>query len=204
MKNKKLFIGICNSQNIIPSEFFWSIIRLKSPIPVQFARAVHPWDVIRNNQLIHWFLESGCDYFVKMDIDQVYPEDYFIEMVPLIDKYKIIGPLIFDRWPAGGFLPLVNWAEGDVYDIKNNSGVIEVKYYHTNCFFDRSVLEALAPPHYEAYLSDDGLKRRNHVDIHFMSKFTMAGFKIYANLDVCVKHIAEIHVDRGVYERWNR
>ena len=84
MKNKKLFIGICNSQELLPSKFFWSIIALRQPIRSVFGRAVHPWDVIRNNELIDWFLDSDCDYFVKMDVDQVYPADYFEKMLPLV------------------------------------------------------------------------------------------------------------------------
>jgi len=138
-----------------------------------------------------------------MDIDQVYPSDYFLKMVPLIEKHKIIGPLIFDRWPSGDFLPLVNWAEGERFDLKGKSGIMEVPYYHTNCFFHREVLESIRPPYYEAHLSEDGLKRLNHVDITFMKKFITAGYKIYANLDVVVNHLAELQVDRTAYERWN-
>lgn len=203
MKIKKLFVGICNSQNVIYSDFFWSIMRLKVNSPVAFIRAIHPWDVIRNNQLIDQFLKSDFDYFVKMDVDQIYPDDYFIKMIPLVEEHKIIGPLIFDRWSAGNFLPLINWADKEPYDLRGKTGIIEVPYLHTNCFFHRKALEALAPPYYEANLSSDGLKRANHVDITFMKKFVMAGFKIYANLDVVVNHIAEVPVDRETYERWN-
>ena len=209
MRNKKLFVGICNSQSQVPSNFFWSIIAMKQPSKLTFARAVHPWDVIRNNELIDWFLKSDCDYFVKMDVDQVYPDNYFEKMLPLVEKYKVIGPLIFDRWPTGNFMPLVNFrgvASGvnKPFDVRGKSGIIEVPYYHTNCFFHRDALEAIPQPHYEAHATPDGLKRSNHVDAGFMEKFPKAGFKIYANLDVCVKHIAEVEVDREVHERWKR
>lgn len=203
MESKKLFVGICNSQNMVPSSFFWSILNLRMPVPTVFARGVDPWSIIRNNVLINTFLRSDCDYYVKMDIDQVYPDDYFEKMVPLVEKYKVIGPLIFDRWPSQNFLPLVNWAEGEVFDVTNNSGIIEVPYYHTNCFFHREALEAVVPPHYEFHISEDGLKRGRHTDIDFMSKIRMAGFKLYANLDVVVSHIAEVHVNKANYERWN-
>ena len=208
MRNKKLFVGICNSQEQVPSNFFWSIICMRQPLNIVFGRAVHPWDVIRNNELIDWFLRSDCDYFVKMDVDQVYPIDYFEKMVPLIEKYKVIGPLIFDRWSAGDFLPLVNWkgiqsGVDKPFDVRGKTGIMEVSYYHTNCFFHRDALEAIPQPHYEAYATQDGLKRSNHVDIGFMEKFPRAGFKIYANLDVVVNHIAEIQVSKEVHERCN-
>jgi len=201
---KKLFIGICNSQNMVPANFFWSIVQLRSPIPVQFARGAHSWSAIRNNYLIDLFLKSDCDYYVKMDIDQMYPADYFYKMVPLIEKYKIIGPLIFDRWPTGNFLPLVNWAEGEVFDVKSASGIMEVPYYHTNCFFHREALEAVEPPYYEFHMDPSGLKRSRHGDIDVMMKFVKAGYKIYANLDVVVSHLAEVPIDKEAYERWNR
>jgi hypothetical protein len=202
----KIFVGVCNSQNTVSADFFWSVIGqqdfVASPV---FARAIHPWDVIRNNQLISWFLNTDCEYFVKMDVDQKYPKDYFLRMVPLIEKYKIIGPLIFDRFSTGNFLPLVNWADTDQpFDLGSRHGIIEVPYLHTNCFFHRSALAALKPPYYEAYMSEDGLKRKNHVDITFMKKFVSAGFKIFVNLDVVVEHLAEVAVSREVHDTWNR
>ena len=202
---KSIFIGVCNSQGIMPSEFFWSIIAQTDFVaqPV-FARAVHPWDVIRNNQLIDWFLGSGCDYFVKMDIDQSYPKDYFQVMVPLIDQYKVIGPLLFDRPYVMNFTPLVNWLDSkEHYDIKGKTGIMEVPYLHTNCFYAREVLEAIPRPWYEVQMTDDGMKRANHIDATFMRKIPKAGFKIYLNFDVVVSHIAEIPISREIYERWN-
>jgi len=210
-ERKKIFIGVCNSQSRMPSDFFWSVIRQDDFVAQpMFARTVHPWDVIRNNQLLDGFLKSDCDYFVKMDIDQKYPPDYFKVMVPLIEKYKIIGPLIFDRWPAGNFMPLVNWFDLEQdsllphFELKGKSGIWNVPYLHTNCFFHREAVEAVPQPHYEARMRGDGLKRDNHVDITFMRKFVEAGYKIYVNLDVVVEHVAEMPVSREVYETWNR
>lgn len=201
---KRIFIGVCNSQATVPSEFFWSILGQADFVaqPV-FARAIHPWDVIRNNQLIAWFLDSGCEYFAKLDIDQKYPKDYFRRMVPLIEQYKVIGPVIFDR--VGDFAPLINWADGNGhFDLTGKSGIVEVPYLHSNCFFHRDALAALTPPYYEAYLSDDGMKRKNHVDITFMSKFPAAGFPVYVNLDVVVEHLAEVAVSKEFYDTWHR
>lgn len=205
---KKIFIGICNSQDYQPSDFFWSIIGQSDFVaqPV-FARGGHPSDIVRNNQLIAGFLESDCDYFAKTDIDQFYPPDYFKTMVPLIEKYKVMGPLLFDRWPGGDFMPLVNWAENGYkkhHDIKEKVGIVSVPYLHTNCFFHREVLEKIPKPWYEDRLSPDGLKRANNVDITFMKKIVKVGYKIYINFDVVVEHLALIRVNREVYERWNK
>ena len=202
---KKIFIGVCNSQSSQPSDFFWSMIGQVDFVaqPV-FARAIHPWDVIRNNQLIDWFLKSDCDYFAKTDVDQVYPNNYFKVMVPLIEEYKVIGPLIFDRPYSSNFTPLVNWlGDKEHYDIKGKTGIVEVPYLHTNCFFHREVWEKIPRPWYEVTMTPDGMGRANHIDADVMKKIPKAGYKIHLNYDVVVKHIAEVPIGREEYERWN-
>lgn len=206
---KKAFIGICNSQGYIPSGFFWSFNSIRHVCQVEAHRAGHPWDVVRNNQLIDKFLKSDCDYFVKMDVDQVYPQDYFEVMIPLLADHDIIGPMIFDRHESSGFMPLCfeedkdnQWAKrGQPFDAK--SGIMQLPYLHTNCFYNRYALEAIPPPWYQAFATSDGLERANHVDYTFMSKFTQAGFKIHINFDMVVQHIAEVPVSRQFHEVYN-
>jgi len=170
-------------------------------------RGTHPWDVVRNNQLINKFLESDADYFVKMDVDQTYPPDYFEVMVPLLEDYDVIGPMIYNRWIMSGFMPLCFREfdpKGKIEPFDNGTGIMELPYLHTNCFYNRRVLEAIPPPWYEAELDPTGLKRGNHVDRAFMGKITDAGFKVYINFDMVVRHIAEVPVSREVYDTWNR
>ena len=204
---KKIFIGVCNSQEQMASDFFWSMMgQVDFVAQPMFARARHPWDIIRNNQLIDWFLKTDCDYFTKTDVDQAYPMDYFKCMVPLIEEYKVIGPLLFDRPHTGDFMPLVNWMEGgqkNHYDITGKTGILEVPYLHTNCFFHREVLEKIPKPWYEAQATADGLSRAIHVDASFMKKIPKIGYKIYVNFDVVVEHIANVPISREIYERWN-
>lgn len=195
----KLFIGICNSLETVPSAFFWSFLNIIHPCPVKILRAVHPWDVVRNNILIDGFLKSDCEYFVKMDVDQMYPSDYFEIMIPLLETHDIIGPMIYDRHESSDFMPLC-FDEDRSFD--NVTGIMELPYLHTNCFFNRHVLEAIESPWYEAQISPDGLKRANHVDYTFMRKFTDKGFKIYINFDVVVEHLAQVGVSREFHERW--
>jgi hypothetical protein len=205
----KLFMGVCNSQAYVPSNFFWSFCNIRQVCKIQAFRSTHPWDVVRNNQAIDAFLKSDCEYFVKMDVDQIYPPDYFEVMVPLLEKHDIIGPMIYDRHMQNKFMPLCFEEDknepvchrGAPFD--NRTGILEVEFLHTNCFFNRYAIEAVDPPWYEAYLAEDGLERRNHVDFDFMQKFRDKGFKIYVNFDMVVKHIAQIGIDREFYERWN-
>ena len=208
-RDMKLFIGICNSQENIPSSFFWSVARMTHICPTIMDRGTHPWDVIRNNQLIDNFLKTDCDYFVKMDVDQVYPYDYFAAMVPLLATHDIIGPMIFDRHNTFDFMPLCFETDKDEPLAKrgkpfdNKTGIMELPYLHTNCFYNRYALEAIPKPWYEAHATPDGLARANHVDYTFMSKFTAAGFKIYINFDMVVPHLAQVAVTREFHEIYN-
>lgn len=189
----KLFIGICNSQHHVPSKFFWSFIHMRNPYPVSAYRSGHPWDVARNNMIIHKFLQSDCDVLVKMDVDQEYPPNFLEKLVPLVEKYKVIGPLIYDRHKVNDYMPLLfSWYSGlhlKKLDISDKTGVIEVPFPHTNLFYHREVLEKIPAPWYEAYLREDGLERKNHVDLDFISKIHKAGYKTYIDLDTIVGHM---------------
>lgn len=204
----KLFVGICNSQDSIKSNFFWSFQRIKKIYPYTMSRGTHPWDVVRNNELINAFLKTDCDCFIKMDVDQVYPENYFEAMVPLLKTHDIIGPMIYDRHIESNFMPLCFRPDesepfakrGIPFD--NRTGILELPYLHTNCFFNRYAIEALDPPYYEAFLSEDGLSRANHVDFTFMNKFKEKGLRIYINFDVVVEHIAQVGISRNVHDKW--
>ena len=190
----KIFVGICNTQNSVPSEFFWSFIGIQSKWEVVPYRATHPWDVIRNNSIINKFLLSDCNILAKMDIDQKYPSDYFTRLVPLVEKHKVVGPLIYDRWNQNKFMPLAfsefhnEWPMLKPIDIKGHTGLMEVPYPHTNLFYHREVIEKIDPPWYEAYLSYNGLVRQNHVDYTFIDKIHKAGYDITIDLDCVVGH----------------
>jgi len=189
----KLFIGICNSQDFVPSGFFWTFVNIKNIWDTIIYRSAHPWDVVRNNKIIHDFLKSDCDILVKMDIDQTYPSNYFEKFVPLVEKYKVIGPLIYDRCEFNNHMPLAFSERYDgmvlrKMDISKKTGIVEIPYAHTNMFYSREVLEKIPSPWYEAYLRDDGLERRNHVDYTFIDKLKDAGYSTYIDLSTVVGH----------------
>jgi hypothetical protein len=194
MPDEKLFIGICNSQEDIPSGFFWSFISMKMVTPYQAFRSGHPWDAVRNNAMIAEFLKSDCTVFAKMDIDQVYPPDYFERLIPLTEKYAVVGPMIYDRWEQSQYMPLAFDKVNDYnfpisqMNLDGLSGVVEVPFPHTNLVYRREVFEKVNPPWYQAYLSMDGLERLNHVDYTLIDKIHQAGFKVMIDLDLEVKH----------------
>jgi len=191
----KLFIGICNSQDFVPAGFFWSFIKINIAHQAVAVRSDHPWDVVRNNMMISHFLKSDCTIFAKMDIDQEYPSDYFDRLVPLVEKYKVAGPIIYDRWESNSYMPLAFDKVNEkmfptrVMQLSGLNGVVEVPYPHTNLLYHREVLEKVTPPWYQAYLTPDGLSRMNHVDYSFIKKIHEAGYKVMIDLDCEVKHM---------------
>jgi len=205
----KIFIAVCNSQDEVPSEFFWSFMATYAniPYPAVAYRARHPWDVVRNNMAIDVFLKSECDVFVKMDVDQIYPLDYFLKFLPLVEQYKVIGPVIYDRHEKNGHFPLA-FNDKKVLtrdlskEVHHGTGICAYPYTHTNNFYAREVLEMIDPPWYEAHLSADGLERANHVDYDFLDKIKAAGYKPHLYLDEVVKHITTKGVGSEHYQKW--
>ena len=75
----KLFIGICNTQESVPSRFFWSFLGQQAiNANITIRRGGHPWDVCRNNQLIKEFLDS--DIINKL-------EDYKISPASVVNMH---------------------------------------------------------------------------------------------------------------------
>ena len=193
----KLFIGVCNSQDSVPGCFFWSFVGLKNKYSTEIYRSTHPWDVVRNNRIIDKFLRSDCDVLAKMDIDQLYPRNYITSMMQNVERFKVVGPLIYDRWAANKFMPLMfdnvneNFMPLEPMDISSLTGIVKVPYAHTNLFYTREVLESIPAPWYEAYATSDGLDRKNHVDFAFLDKINRAGFSVHIDLNTVVNHQTE-------------
>jgi hypothetical protein len=142
-----------------------------------------------------------------MDIDQRFPANYFEKLVPLIDQYKVIGPLIYDRWSDNNFLPLSFKKESSGYqpfDLTGKSGIVEIPYAHTNLLYAREVFEKIPPPWYEAYQTKTGIQRANHVDFDVLSKIHQAGYKVHIDLDLVVGHQFTTFVGRQFKKIWDK
>lgn len=210
--NPKLFIGVCNSQEYVPSKFFWSWERMTKPYNYEIEKLASTEAVIRNNKMVREFLKSDCDIMVKMDIDQVYPENYFTVMVPLVEKYKVIGPLIYNKWRKNNYAPLIgfeyrfpkvhrvsNWES-----FVNRDGVLKAPYSHTNLFYARESLEGIEPPWYTQDFSEDGCGRASATDFSFIQKVLDNGYDIYINARVEVGHLVLDTVNTEVRTMWKR
>ena len=205
--NPKLFIGVCNSQEFVPSDFHWSWEMMEKPYKYDRVRFTHPDDSIRNNAMIDLFLQGNCDIMVKMDIDQKYPIHFFEFLVPQVEKYKVIGPLIYNKWRTTNYTPLMYVENSYPFmgkTMENYSGIVEVPYPHTNLFYARETLENIKPPWYVKHYDEKGLHRTNDTDFTFLDKVKEQGYKLYINTSVHVGHLVHDAVDVKTHNRWNR
>jgi hypothetical protein len=200
----KLFIGVCNSQDTVPSAFHWSWEEMDKPYEYNKVRFKHTESLIRNNQMVRDFLRSDCDVLVKMDIDQKYPKDYFTIMVPLVEKYKLIGPMIYNKWRKNKYIPLLCNSTNKFpilreirkdWKRKCKDGILKIKYAHTNLFYAREVLENIAPPWYTTGYSEDHCNLASIQDFSFIDRIREQGFITRINTNVVVGHLAEEVID---------
>ena len=204
----KLFIGVGNSQTTVPADFHWSWEEMEKPYDYVKVRFTKSDSVIRNNRMIRDFLRSDCDVFIKMDIDQVYPKDYFTVMVPLVEKYKVIGPLIHNKWRRNDYVPLLS--EKNTFPIVRvkkrwaveKNGILKIPYSHANLFCLREVLENITPPWCEVKYRDDNCALTINKDFAFADKILKQGYDIFINTNMEVGHLVEETVNAETHKRW--
>lgn len=202
----KVFIGINNSQEMVPAAFFWSMTKMHKQYEHVIERFDHSDCFIRNNRMIEAFLKSDCDIMAKMDIDQVYPENYLDELVPLVAEYKVVGPLIHNKWRNNGYFPLMHTTDDFPYvsePIRLFAGIMEIPYAHSNLFFAREVLESIPAPWYEGHFNKRGTGRTKDVDFTFIDKVKDAGYSVFINTNVEAKHLVLEYIDTQMHRRWN-
>jgi len=177
------------------------------PYDYRISRQEHSYPTVRNNTMVKRFLKSDCDVMVKMDIDQKYPPHYFEFMVPLVEKHKVIGPLLYNKWRSRAYVPLM--FEDNLFPymptpMTGYSGIVEVPYPHTNLFYAREVLENITPPWYDKMYNDIGTTRKNDMDFYFLDKIKAQGYKLYINTAVEVEHLVLEGVNTRLHNRWHR
>jgi len=203
----KLFIGVSNSQEFVPAKFHWTWEKMLKPYKFKKVRFTHSHCFVRENRMVEQFLESNCDVFLKMDIDQKYPKNYLEVMVPLVEKYKVIGPLIYSKWRRKKYHPLMfsktNGPQTGT-PIHGAIGIVEVPYAHTNLFIAREVLEKIEPPWFMSDFNKDGTAQTNSTDAEFNDKIKEVGYPIFINMDVQAKHLVLEFIDTEMHNRWNK
>lgn len=190
----------------VPRPFFTSYVTLEKPNEFNYYEPELPHGgladnlaVVRNS-LVRNALLDGCTYLFMADTDQRYPSNALTKL--LSNKKDICGALVHKRWPH--FNPVC--LKGDIghYDIMPDeqmfSGkVIEVDATGTGCLlFNMRVFDKIPEPWFKFGVNERGESVGE--DIYFCSKARKAGFQIFVDTSIRVKHLTRFEVDENIYK----
>jgi GT2 family glycosyltransferase len=137
------------------------------------------------------FLESGADYIIWFDADQVYPPDTILRLAEYLDcGLKIVAGLT----PSKAGHPLAfRFISNDEFErddsILPGKGLIEIDGCGMGgVAIAREVFEAFGPPWFERRDSEDHTQSLNE-DIAFFLRAKRAGFQLYIDTDLTFEHI---------------
>lgn len=148
------------------------------------------------NKLARMFLSTDCQWFWIVNDDQIYPRETLIALmkrnkdivIPLcLEKNAPHAPLLYERRLSDGTHPFRYMRRGDHGLVEIGAGAGGGMLIH------RRVLETLPDPWWtvQTVISPvDGKPGQTSEDFDFCDKAIEAGFRIWADLDVSVAHMA--------------
>lgn len=147
------------------------------------------------NKIVKDFLESGHDYLLMIDGDNVPP----INILDMVEHEKeIVGGLCF-AYMKDAIIPLVlKKNENGSYTtmrIDGSEGLIECDAVGSGCMMiKREVLEEIKAPFLNEY-DEDGIKVTG-LDIAFCRRAKEKGFKVWCDLNQPISHITMIDLKK--------
>jgi len=188
MQNKGVFIAVLNQGWIRPE-----LSSMMTELPRQGKYDVYisypAWKPITNNRnkIVKKFLESGMDYLLMIDSDNVPP----FEVLDLADYEKDIVGVVCFGYLKKMVIPfcLKKNTRGayDVADFDEGDGLKEVDAVGTGCIMiSRKVLQDVGYPFRNEY-KPDGTKKMG-LDINFCRRAQEKGYKIYCQTDYLCSH----------------
>jgi len=202
MKSKSIYISILNQGWIRPE-----LATLLSRLPEQrkynlyIGYPAHKPITNNRNIIVKRFLESGMDYLLMIDNDNVPPEN----ILDLADYEKdIVSGLCF-AFMKNMIIPLclkMNQEKTyDLMDIEEKSGLVECDGVGSGVMMiKREVLEKLPFPFRNEY-DPEGIKTKG-LDVNFCRRAKEIGFKVWCHLDMKCSHWTPVDI-RNVWIGYN-
>lgn len=202
MKSKSIYINILNQGWIRPE-----LATLLSRLPEQrkynlyIGYPAHKPITHNRNIIVKRFLESGMDYLLMIDNDNVPPEN----ILDLADYEKdIVSGLCF-AFMKNMIIPLclkMNQEKTyDLMDIEEKSGLVECDGVGSGVMMiKREVLEKLPFPFRNEY-DPEGIKTKG-LDVNFCRRAKEIGFKVWCHLDMKCSHWTPVDI-RNVWIGYN-
>ena len=169
--------------------FFVAVMRVKDKYNLGLIVESQGFlDTMRDNGTKR-FLDSGADYIIWFDADQVYPPDTILRLAGYLDcGLKIVGGLTPDK--AGQPLTFSFCQNSELRrnnDIHPGMGLIQIDALGMGgVAIAREVFEAFGPPWFFRIQTEDHVMGE---DISFFLRARSAGFDIYVDTDLAFEHI---------------
>ena len=178
---------------------FWHHIRnVRLPRGSVNANAQGIYIADLQNTLAREFLETDCTHFWLVNDDQIYPVETVLQL--LDHKKDIIGPLALRKTPP--YAPLVyEKTDTDIYpDHLLKTGVSGLignlgALGGGGMLVTRRVFERLTDPWWDTrMIMYEGISVQQSEDMVFCRKAVDAGFEIWCDLDIYVRHRTMVDV----------
>jgi len=202
MRNKSIYIAVLNQGWIRPE-----LVSLLSQLPKQrkynlyIGYPAHKPITHNRNTIVKRFLETGMDYPLMIDNDNVPP----ISILDLADYEKdVIGGLCF-AFIKDTLIPLClkknKEMTYDLMDVNNNQGLIECDAIGSGVMMiKKEVLENIPFPFKNEY-DPEGIKKKG-LDITFCERAKEKGYKVWCHLDKKCSHWSTIDL-REIWTGYN-
>jgi len=162
-------------------------------------------DAIRNN-LVEQALLLGSTHILMMDTDQIYNDPDMIQKM-LSHGKKVVGAKVHRRYPP--FDPLCIRGEiGNHYSVPDEEilggGLIDLDATGCGCvLYDTSVfIDLFPPPWFKLRVGDKGQPIGE--DIGFCADLKDAGYDIFVDSSIDIKHLTLLAVDWGTYKLYKK
>jgi len=175
-------------------------------VAIDFLAPSYPGqiDAVRNG-LVHQAQMFGCTHLLFMDTDQIYSDPEMIQKL-LAHEEPVVGVKVHRRYPPFDAL-LLRGKPGTLYSVPDEEiekgGLVEVGATGCGCImYDMEVFQKIERPWFELTVGDFGQPIGE--DVGFCEKLKDAGYKIYVDCSIDIKHLSLLAVDWGTHKLYKK
>lgn len=188
------------------SKYLIDLFKNGNSVAVDFLSPKYPGqiDAVRN-ELVKQALMLGCTHVLFMDTDQIYSDSDMIKKM-LDHNKQVVGAKVHRRYPP--FDPLLLRGDpGGLYSVPDDEieagGLVEVGATGCGCIlYDTEVFLNIDPPWFELTTGEFGQPVGE--DVGFCEKLKAAGYKIYVDCSIDIKHLSLLAVDWGTHKLYKK
>jgi len=205
-RDVKVCIGLCNSQEYVPADFFWNFLSVMKPTGCTVIRGQSRFKAAALNGIVREAHRWKAEKIIFMDIDQTFP----VDAIPRLLSHNlpvVSGVTHIKTYP---FSPIAGWLK-DGHGVNKNGKIwkydyvpfeetedylIEVDFTSVGCLLvDMEVFNKIYFPCFkEEWNEERGDRERGH-DIIFCESVRNAGYQVYLDTLVQCGHLGRLEVN---------